>query len=144
MSNSTEIPCAIDQLRKEAQLLPELADTTMALAKYAKTLIPNAKYVKEGERYVLRPENFVTFTVRHKRSQHVTLTLRGFLGEFEIAQELPLKSGRANAYAECNLKNPNGLSAAAAYIQRACQLLKRGARRTLKKPVKTEVPLVGE
>ena len=141
MSTTTAIPCAIDQLRREAQSLPELVDTTMALAMYAKALVPNSKYVKEGERYVLRPDNFVTFTVRHKRSHHVTLTLRGFIGEFAIAPELALKSGRANAYAECNLSTPSGLAAAAAYIQRACELLKRGSRRTLKKPVKTEVAL---
>ena len=143
MSKPTKISCAIDQLKKEAQFLPTLADTIMALARYAKTLLPNSKYIKEGERYVLRPDPFVTFTVRHKRRHHVTITLRGFIGEFEIAPELPLKNGRAQVYSECNLRNPNGLAAAAAYIQRACQLLNRGPSRTLKKPVKTEVPLSG-
>jgi len=144
MINPTEIPCAIDQLKKDAQFLPDLADTIVALAKYGKTLFPNSKYIKEGERYVLRPHNFVTFTVHHTRSHHVRITLRGFIGEFAIASELPLKSGRAQAYAECILSNPNGLAAAAAYIQRACQLLNRGPRRTLKKQVKTEVPLIAK
>ena len=144
MNNLPEDSCAIDQLRSEAHLLPDLAETIMALAKYAKSLVPNATYAKEGERFVLRPDNFVTFTVRHRRSHHVTLTLRGFLGEFDIAPELQLKSGRANVYAECNLNNPNGLAAAATYIQRACQLFNRGSRRTLKKPVRTEVPLIAK
>ena len=144
MSNPTETSCAIGQLKEEAQFLPELSESIIALAKYAKALLPNSKYVKEGERYVLRPHNFVTFTVRHKRNNHVTISLRGFLGEFEVAPELPLKSGRATSYAECNLRSPNGLAAAAAYIQRACQLLNRGPSRILKKPVKTELALVAK
>lgn len=135
------VSCAIEQLEDEAAFLPELAGTIKALATFAKTLIPESKYRKERERFVLRPCAFVTFTVRHKRSQHLTITLRGNLGEFAVARELPLKNGRASAYAECNLRSPNGLAAAAAYIQRACEIYERGRSRILKKPVITEVQL---
>ena len=135
------ISCALNALREEAKQLPDLADVIVALATFGKALDPGAKYRKEGERYVLRPNTFVTFTVRYKRSHHLTITLRGNLSEFETAQELPLKNGRAGAYSECNLSSPKQLAAAAAYIQRAYQLCKRGAGRVHKKPVKTEVPV---
>ena len=133
-------PCAIDQLRDEAKKLPELVDTIRALAAFAKSLAPEAKYWIQGERYVLYP-NFVAFTVRHKRSHHLTITLRGNIGEFDGFSELPLKEGRAGSYADCNLRSPKELAAAAAYIQRAYQIYQRGGARVRKKIVKTEVPV---
>lgn len=135
------VPCSLAELRAEAKLLPELADVIGALATFGKALDPNSKYWKQGERHVLHPNKFVTFTVRYKRSRHLTITLRGNLSEFETVQELTLKEGRAGAYAECNLSSPKQLAAAAMYIQRAYQLCKRGPGRARKTPVRTEIPL---
>jgi len=135
------VPCSLDALRAEAELLPELAEIIGALAAFGKALDPGSKYWKQGERYVLHPNKFVTFTVRHKRSRHLTISLRGNLSEFEAAQELTLKEGRAGAYSECNLTSSKQLAAAATYIQRAYQLCKRGSSRVRKGSVKIEIPL---
>ncbi len=135
------VPCSLDALRAEAKLLPELADVIGALAAFGKALDPGAKYWKQGERHVLHPNKFVTFTVRYRRSRHLTITLRGNLSEFEAAQELTLKEGRAGAYSECKLSSSKQLAAAATYIQRAYQLCKRGSSRVRKAPIRTEIPL---
>ncbi len=138
------ISCAIDQLGEEAKFLPELTGTINALAAFAKTLIPGSMYRKEGERFVLRPCAFATFTVRRKRSHHLTITLRGNIGEFAVERELPLINDRGSAYASCNLRSPDGLAAAAGYIKRACEIYNRGRTRILKKPVITEEQLAGQ
>jgi hypothetical protein len=122
-----------EELKGRIFELSEIEVIGWALVQYANSLSPGSKYKSESARYVLRPDNFVTFSVHSKRANNLTVSLRGKVSEFEIQPELKLQRDQ-NGYCLFKLRKPEQLHAAASYIQRAAELFKRGRQRMPKTP----------
>ena len=120
----------------EIAQVKRLRETGSALAQYAATLV-GGQFLKKGRDWVYGPDNFVTFTIQHKRSQNIVITLRGRPKEFEQSNELLLRPGRAT-YSRCTVDNPRQLRAAANYIGRAYELNRCGRSRDIRRPVTVE------
>ena len=100
---------------------------------FAQSLEPSSSLQWDGARYVMRPKNFVTFKVHHKRANNLTVTLRGTPKEFEQQPGLQLKADQ-NGYSIFRLEKNQQLAAAALYVRRAHELFERGRQRPLKTP----------
>lgn len=111
--------------------LGSLSEIGVALAAYAENIADGGKFERSGNRWVVRPNNFVTFEPHYKRTLNIAVSLRGNPKEFAEFPELPLKEGMAG-YSECTITKPNHLAAAAFYIRRAQELYQRGRNRPRK------------
>lgn len=96
----------------------------VALSRFAESLSPDGKFVKEGPRWICRPNNFVTFAVQPRKAG-VLLTLRGTPAHFrERADAFGLRDeyirnldkDRA-AYSRYPVRNPSQLLAASLFIK---------------------------
>lgn len=132
------IGTVVHMLEDEISQIPKLKHVGAALAEFARSLSPGSAFKREGSRWVLRPENFVTFSVHAARSMHIRLSLRGRRGEFAQYEGTPLKTGRARSWSECVIASPSQLLAAASYMQHAAELYTRGRNRTHKQQIVTE------
>ena len=115
-------------LEDDVAHLPELAATAIALATYAASLFPNARFVKKGRRWVCEP-NFTSFEVRWQQRKAIVMTVRGLWWEFEKQDVLPVKRARGASYSECWITSPRQLAAAAVYLATAAALFRAGPRR---------------
>jgi len=66
-----------DSLLAEFQQLDELESVGIGLAKFARALDPEGRFEREGQQWVNRPDNFVTFSIHYKRRKNIVLSLRG-------------------------------------------------------------------
>lgn len=123
-------------LTEELKQVPSLLHPAQALVAFAEA-IGSVTFHAEGERWVARPHNFVTFKVQAARKQDLVVTLRGNPFEFETQEEIKLKADRPG-HSRFNFGHPRELQAAATYIKRAHQLYQRGAGRPPKTPRTTE------
>ena len=115
-------------IQDEMKKLGALSEVGAALVAYAESIAGDSKFELSGNRWVLRPNNFVTFEPHYQRVLNIAVSLRGNPDEFAEFPELPLKEGMAG-YSECSITNPNQLAAAAFYVRRANELYKRGRSR---------------
>jgi hypothetical protein len=116
-------------LFNELSQLGSLADVSIALAKFAISMSKEGHFDREGARWVLRPENYVTLTPHYKRTDNLTVSLYGNHGEFLGFPELELKKGRGNSYSEFKLTRTDQLAAATFYIRRSKELRDQGRAR---------------
>src|SRR5229473_3417027 len=58
----------------------------IALSRFAESLDPKGQFVKEGRKWIYRPNNFVAFEVQ-PRKQGIMLTLYGFPAKFQDRAE---------------------------------------------------------
>jgi hypothetical protein len=95
----------------------------VALSRFAESLLPG-QFVREGQRWVYRPNNFVTFQVQPRKAG-VLLTLRGYPAAFrERAEAFGLKDEHVNglgrdrsSYSRYPVRKPGQLLAAAQFIK---------------------------
>ena len=125
-------------LENEIAEIPDLKYDGIALAQFSRSLFPGSDFKRGGQRWVFRPENYVTFAVHSARAKHIRLSLPGNRKEFEEHKGAPLRQGRNPSWSECTLSDPSQLLAVASYIQRAAELFKRGRTRVHRTPVVTE------
>ena len=118
-------------IQNEMKKLGTLADVGAALVAYAESIADGGKFELSGNRWVVRPNNFVTFEPHYQRALNIAVSLRGNPSEFAELSELPLKEGMAG-YSECSITKPSQLAAAAFYVRRAHELYQRGRNRTHK------------
>lgn len=119
-------------LLSELNQLKGISEGAVALMKYAMAL-SSSEFEHEGQRWVFRPENFVTFEVHCQRSNNLTVTLRGDPSEFQTKAELPLDRSM-NGYSAFKLTENGQLEAAFSYVRRAKELFDRGRTRDKKTP----------
>lgn len=119
-------------IQSEMRKLGVLAEAGCALVVYAESIADGGKFELSGNRWVVRPNNFVTFEPHYQRALNIAVSLRGNPSEFAEFPELPLKQGMAG-YSECSITNPNQLAAAAFYVRRAHEIYQRGRVREHKK-----------
>ncbi len=124
-------------LKDDIAKIPELKNIGLALVEFAVSLFPGTQFEAHGERWVSRPNNFITFEVHRQRTRNITMSLRGNPEEFLALPELPLNAGMAG-YSECKVVSPNQLAAASSYVAHAAKLYQRGRGRTRIKPVVIE------
>ena len=119
-------------IQDEMKKLGALAEVGVALVIYAESIADGGKFELSGNRWVVRPNNFVTLEPHYQRALNIAVSLRGNPSEFAEFQELSLKEGMAG-YSECSITKPSQLAAAAFYIRRAYELYQRGRNRMHKK-----------
>ncbi len=135
------------KIEDELLHLPHLENVGVALVQFVRELDPGGDFVQEGGGWLYRPNNFVEFTPRYKRTENITLTLRGGPAEFPDRPDLLLDSdwgvdadGRGG-YSRCRIKSAKQLATAALYIETAYDNYKRGRNRTRQQPVTHMVKL---
>jgi hypothetical protein len=128
----------MSQLLTEISALDAISTAARALAEFSEAISIGSKFVSEGPRFVLRPANFVTFSVHHKRANNLTVSVRGNETEFEKRPELLLKKDQ-NGYSTFKFEKAEQLEAAAYYIKRAFDLYERGRTRDQKTPRTVEL-----
>lgn len=121
-------------LRDDIAKISKLKNLGLALVDFAESLFSGTQFEAHGDRWVARPNNFVTFEVHWARAKNIALSLRGNPDEFVSLPELPLKAGMAG-YSECKISSSRQLAAASSYIARAAELYERGSGRIRTKPV---------
>ena len=85
-------------------------------------IAPRCDLKKEGERWVMRPNNFATLTVADKRGSHVTVTVYGELNRFSgAATALDIKKDR-NSYSRFNIDDVSQVHDAIRVLQTAYEL----------------------
>jgi len=119
-------------IQSEINELGFLSTTGLALVEYAESISNGGKFELNNKRWVIRPNNFVTFEPHWKRTTNIAISLRGNPEEFAELSELPLKEGM-KGYSECTVISSSQLAGATFYIRRAEQLYTRGSTRTQKK-----------
>ncbi|QLE97786.1 hypothetical protein [Neptunomonas phycophila] len=124
-------------IQNEMKKLGILADVGAALVTYSESIAEGGKFELSGSRWVVRPNNFVTFEPHYLRVLNIAVSLRGNPSEYAELPELPLKQGMSG-YSECTITKPDQLAAAAFYIRRAYELFQRGRNRTQKKQILIE------
>ncbi|WP_274061511.1 hypothetical protein [Vibrio parahaemolyticus] len=124
-------------IQNEMKKLGTLAVVGTALASYAESIADGGKFELSGNRWVVRPDNFVTFEIHYQRTLNIAVSLRGNPCEFAEFLELPLKKGMGG-YSECSITKPCQLAAAAFYVRRAHELYQRGRSRMQKQQTITE------
>src|SRR5437773_7250387 len=98
-----------ESFAEELLSVPRIADTAIALARYAES-ISGGKLVREGKQWVVHPRRssttggFVTFLVQ-PRVRNLRLTLRGRTHEFAKIDDLTLSDARANSWSKCVIKS---------------------------------------
>jgi hypothetical protein len=108
-------------LQDEFRRAGDVEATGAALARYAESLSPG-EFKLEGERWVYRPLNFVTFQVQ-KKQPVVVMTFSGYPRQFETkAEEAGLTKewrslSRTREYSACKITNPGQLLAASQFIK---------------------------
>jgi hypothetical protein len=118
--------------------LKTISASAQALADFSEAISKNSHFQSEGNRFVLRPANFVTFTVHYKRGNHITVSVRGAVSEFEGRKELAIKKDQ-NGYSAFKFESADQLEAATYYVKRAAELYERGRTRSKKTPKTVEV-----
>jgi len=124
-------------LEDEISKLDGIRHVGLALLDFSRSIL-KGNFELEGNYWVYRPDNFVTFDVHWKRANNITLSLRGAPSEFEALDCLPLKTGMGGVYSRCKIERADQLDAAASYIRRALELYQRGRSRDLKHPRRIE------
>ncbi|WP_456426121.1 hypothetical protein [Rhodocaloribacter sp.] len=119
-------------IENELGKLKSLSRIGFALAEYAKAISDGGLFEKSGNRWVMRPNNFVTLEPHYQRALNIAISLRGNPDEFADFPELPLKEGM-HGYSECSVTESRQLAAATFYIRRAKEIYERGRSRTQKK-----------
>jgi hypothetical protein len=115
-------------LQEDAEKLGEAAHGISVAVTFVQAL-QEGTFTKKNARYVYEP-NFITFSFHTSRKSHVTITLRGEVGEFEPYTHLPLRAARGSSYSACNYSNILQLDALLTYIKRAHGLFTEGPKRT--------------
>lgn len=121
----------------EFRKLEDLEPVGTALARFVRALDPKGRFEPEGDRWVNRPDNFVTFSIHHKRTRNIVLTLRGHLAAYKEPAE---KAGLGDAwlkdlerdrasYSRYRIANATQLLAAAHFIKVAFDYQSRGRKR---------------
>lgn len=119
-----------DAFKDELHRLSDLEPIGLALAKFALSLSPGNEFEKQGRRWVLRPDNFVAFTVQFARTKSIRLSLRTSAfaltgSSIRHTQDLELRPRReGNSYAECVVDSPLQLDTASSYIAEAYEILR--------------------
>ena len=131
----------IDGLLAAVERVPAIRDGIRVLAAFGASVEPGLRFHREGDRYVGFPKNFVAFTPRVVRANHVTIELRGAPSEYLVDPVLPLNDARAGSYSSCEFKSVRHLAAAASYLQRSHELYLRGRNRSRRTPRVEEVPV---
>lgn len=118
----------------ELNELNEINHCGFALIQYASSL-PEGEVILNNKsgRWVFQP-NYVTFQIHYKRTNNIRISLRGNPNEFQVMEELPLKSGM-DGYSECSFDNPSQMFGAISYIRRAWQIYNKGRIREKTKPI---------
>ena len=119
-------------IQDEMKKLGVLTEVGAALVAYVESIADGGKFELTGNRWVVRPNNFVTFEPHYKRALNIAVSLRGNPSEFAELPELSIKEGMAG-YSEYIITKPNQLAAAAFYIRRAHELYQRGRHREHKR-----------
>ncbi|MCB1433839.1 MAG: hypothetical protein KDK75_15515 [Alphaproteobacteria bacterium] len=121
----------LESLLAEVSKLSKIHRVAGGLVEFALSLEPNSELKSEHGRYVVRPKNFVTFSVHSSRTNNLTVTMRGNPSEFEHTAELLVKKDQ-NGYSVFRLEEIGQLAAAANHIKRAHTLFDRGRTRPIK------------
>jgi hypothetical protein len=107
-----------DSLHAELRQLGGLESLGNALAGFVRALDPKGTFKKERQQWVNRPDNFVTFSIHHKRTRNIVLSLRGHTAHYKEPSE------RAGLYDEWLRKLDHGMREYSMYrITSAAQLL---------------------
>jgi hypothetical protein len=96
----------------------------IALSRFVESLAPGGQFVKEGRKWIYRPNNFVTFESQ-PRKVGILLTLRGTPAHFrERAETFGFKDEyiknldrERSAYSRYPVRSPGQLLAAAQFIK---------------------------
>jgi hypothetical protein len=115
-------------IESEIAKLRNITNICRGLVDYTRSLRPG-EFQLEGNRWVFRPDNFVTMSIHCTRANNLSLSLRGAPSEYDQSDKLPLKSGMGHVYAECKIERPDQLDVAAYHIRRALTLYLRGRER---------------
>jgi len=122
----TDMKTIIDELHElyliGAQFAPVLD--------FISALEPGA-FQKEDTQWVYRPRNFVTLSIHSKRTNNITVCLRGNVQEFAQFEHLPLTPAQAG-YCRYKMTTVSQLDAALCHIRRAHELSVRGRSCTQK------------
>ncbi len=118
---------AVHDLYKEISNLNGLSEGAKALVQFA-LKIGGGDTEHSAARYVVRPDNFVTFQPHWKRALNLAVTLRGNPCEFELQDGLQLKRSM-NGYSSFSLEKIEHLAAAFRYVRRAKEIYDRGSNR---------------
>jgi len=128
----------VNGLYDELSRLGELSPVGVALARFAESLSPGGRFVRERSRWVYRPDNFVTFAVHHKKSRKLTLTLSGRPVQYKSLSE-KADLGRAwqdlerdrSEYSRYDVARPEHLLPAAFFLRCAHHYKHRRTMRTI-------------
>ena len=95
----------------------------ITLSRYAESLAPGGEFIKEGRKWIYRPNNFVTFEVQPRKAG-ILITMRGGPEQFRPRAEahgLLIEYGNLDrdrsAYSRYPVRNPGQLLAAAQFIK---------------------------
>ena len=111
-------------MQEDLRRVEDLEATGVALSRFAESLAPGGTFVKQGRKWIYRPNNFVTFEVQ-PRASGIVITLRGGPEQFRARAEAfgfkdeyvkNLNRERA-AYSRYPVRNPGQLLAAAQFIR---------------------------
>jgi len=126
-----------DSLRAELRQLGDLESVGAALAKFVRALDPKGSFNWEDPQWVNRPDNFVTFSIHHKRVKNIVLSLRGHSVRYKEPAE---KAGLTDAYhnlekgmreySRYGITSAAQLLAAAFFIRVAFDYPSRGRKRS--------------
>lgn len=128
----------LDSLHAELQQLGDLEPLGIALANYVRALDPKGTFNKEDKQWVNRPDNFVAFSIHHKRTKNIVLSLRGHTVHYKDPSERAglgdvwlrdLEQGMRE-YSRYRVTSSAQLLAAAYFIRVAFGYSSRGRRRS--------------
>jgi hypothetical protein len=98
------------------------------------------KFYKEGNRYVLRPHNFIAFTPLRTRNELI-INLRGSPKEFQHFETVSIEPARGNSYSMVRMTSICQMHAVINYVERARVLAMRGPGRIKSSFELKEIPL---
>lgn len=117
--------------------LDDLEPLGNALARFVRALDPKGTFRREGQQWVYRPDNFVTFSIHYKRTKNIVLSLRGHSAQYKEPAE---KAGLTDAwrdlehgmreYSRYRITSVGHLLAAAYFIRLAFDYPSRGRKRS--------------
>jgi hypothetical protein len=126
-----------DLLYAELRQLGDLEPVGAALAEFVRALDPKGLFNWEDPQWVNRPDNFVTFSIHHKRAKNIVLSLRGHSVHYKAPAE---RAGLTNAYYDLGpgmreystyrITSAAQLLAAAFFIRVAFDYPSRGRKRS--------------
>jgi hypothetical protein len=111
-------------IESEMRQLPKLKHIGLALVEFVYSL-QKGSFEKKTVEWVYS-QNFVTFTIRYKRTEKIDLHISTYPRDIEDRSILPLYAGRWLDYMRCEITSPRQLACAARYIEASFSVWHRG------------------